>query len=82
MVRLGALASKLVGMARRISAIRMPRRRSMYGLKYATLRPAIAIPIVHALTANPIAPGGDAMRAAPRGKNGLGGKEVDDGEER
>jgi len=56
-VRFGAIASRLVGIASRRRLARIPRLRSMCGLKNPTTRPATAMPIVLALTAKPIAPG-------------------------
>ena len=56
-VRFGATASRVVGTARIARLSRMPRRRSMCWLKKPTTSPAIAIPIVLALTAKPIAAG-------------------------
>jgi hypothetical protein len=55
--RLGAAASSAVGIARIARLIRMPRRRSIRRLKIATQSPAIAMPSVLALTAEPIAAG-------------------------
>ena len=64
MARLGADASKAVGIASNVRLTRMPRRRSICGLKKPTTSPAIAMPMVVALTANPIAAGGgNAARA-------------------
>jgi hypothetical protein len=56
-VRFGATASRAVGTARIARLSRMPRRRSRCWLKKPTTNPAIAIPIVLALTAKPIAAG-------------------------
>ncbi len=56
-VRFGALASSVVGIASRTRLTRMPRRRSMCGLKKPITSPAIAMPMVLALTAKPIAAG-------------------------
>ena len=56
-VRSGATASSAVGTASSASAATMPRRRSMCRLKNATASPAIAMPIVLALTAKPMAAG-------------------------
>ncbi len=55
--RLGALASSAVGIARTARLISMPSRRSIFLLKIATQSPAIAMPSVLALTAEPIAAG-------------------------
>ena len=56
-VRLGADASRLVGTARTARLRRMPSLRSICGLKKPTTSPATAMPMVVALTANPIAAG-------------------------
>jgi hypothetical protein len=56
-VRSGALASSAVGIASRTRLKRMPRRRSICGLRKPTTSPAIAIPSVLALTATPISAG-------------------------
>ena len=56
-VRSGALASNVVGTASTTRLTRMPSRRSICGLKKPTTRPAIAMPMVLALTAKPIAAG-------------------------
>jgi len=56
-VRSGALARSVVGIASRARLKRIPSRRSICGLRKPTTRPAIAIPMVEALTAKPIAAG-------------------------
>ena len=56
-VRSGATASSAVGIDSSARLARMPWRRSMRPLKNATINPATAIPIVLALTANPMAAG-------------------------
>jgi hypothetical protein len=56
-VRFGALASSVVGTASRTRLTRMPSLRSICGLKRPTTRPAIAMPMVLAFTAKPIAAG-------------------------
>ncbi len=56
-MRSGATASSAVGIESSARLRRMPRRRLMRRLKKATASPAIAMPIVLALTANPIAAG-------------------------
>ena len=55
--KFGATASRLVGTASSRRLARMPILRSICGLKDPTTSPAIAMPIVLALTAKPIAPG-------------------------
>jgi hypothetical protein len=55
--RLGATASRLVGMASAVRLNRMPSRRSMRGLKKPTTRLAVAMPKVLAFTPKPIAAG-------------------------
>ena len=56
-VRLGAEASRLVGIASTARLTRMPSRRSICGLKNPTTSPATAMPMVLALTAKPMAAG-------------------------
>jgi hypothetical protein len=55
--RFGAPASSAVGIASSTRLTRMPRRRSICLLNAATARPAMAMPSVLALTAEPIAAG-------------------------
>ena len=47
----------MVGNASRIRLTRMPSLRSIWGLKKPTTSPAMAMPMVLALTAKPIAAG-------------------------
>ncbi len=56
-VRSGATASSAVGIDSNVRLARIPRRRSMRLLKNATASPAMAMPMVLALTAKPMAAG-------------------------
>jgi hypothetical protein len=55
--RLGAWASRVVGIASRTRLIKMPRLRSRLLERYPTARPETSIPKVLALEASPICPG-------------------------
>jgi hypothetical protein len=56
-VKSGATASSAVGTERMDRLIKMPNRRLMCWLNRETTSPAIAMPMVLELTANPMAPG-------------------------
>ena len=56
-IKSGATANSAVGIESAARLMRMPRRRSIRRLNKDTIRPAPAMPIVLAFTANPMAAG-------------------------
>ena len=62
--------------------MKMPSRRFKRRLKYATARPATAMPIVLAFTAKPIAAGVTSYALRERWQDRLRREQIDHGEER